>query len=359
MLHAVIMAGGSGTRFWPKSRRSAPKQLLSLFDHESLLQATVARVEPLVAPERIWVITGQDQSEATRRQLPMIPSGNIVGEPGPRDTAPCVGLAAAILQHVDPEALMLVVPADHVIKPASAFQKTIRLAIEIVEREPDALVTLGVRPTRPETGYGYIERGELVETRESIGISRVKLFREKPDKATAEAFLASGQFAWNAGVFLWRAATIRSELSEHRPDIGAAVERIAHAIGSPDESLVIEREYNALPRVPIDKAVLEHARRVYVLEVTYDWSDVGDWRSLAELLPSDLHCNTMQGPVHALDAKRCTVIADDGKLIALLGTEDLVVVQSQGATLVAARDQLDNLKKLVEGLATAGFGKYL
>ena len=355
MLHVVIMAGGSGTRFWPKSRRVRPKQLLSLFGTDSLLQDTVARVLPLASPGRTWVITGADQLEATRAQLPQIPAENIIGEPCPRDTAPCVGLAAALIARIDPDATMIVVPADHVVKPAAAFQKTAKIALELIERDPNLLVTLGVRPTRPETGYGYIERGELLGTREGIGISRVTMFREKPSKEVAEQFVAAGTFAWNAGVFLWRADTILREIREHRPDVGAAIDRIRAALGTADSAKVIAQEYEQLPRVPIDKAVMEKAANVCVLEVTYEWSDVGDWRSLDELLPHDAARNAFQGSVHALETSRCLVIAEDG-VVGVLGVEDLVIVQSGGATLVAHRSRLDKLKPLVESLSEAGFG---
>lgn len=359
MLHAIVMAGGSGTRFWPKSRRSQPKQLLSLFGGDSLLQDTVARVAPLVSPERTWIITGDDQAEATHAQLPQIPRENIVGEPFPRDTAPCVGLAAAIVAHRDPDATMVVVPADHVVRPAAAFQMTVGLALELLAENPDALITFGVRPTRPETGYGYIERGELVATRDGVGISRVKMFREKPERKEAEEFLAAGTFAWNSGVFIWRAQTILREMRTHRPDVGAAIDRIAAALGTPRERAVIAAEYEHLPRVPIDKAVMEKAASVYVLEVVYDWSDVGDWRSLAELKTSDEMGNICEGPVHAHDTRDCVVLSEDGNLITTLGVENLVIVQAGGATLVARREHLDNLKKCVERLGDAGFSEYL
>jgi mannose-1-phosphate guanylyltransferase len=358
MLHAIIMAGGSGTRFWPKSRRSRPKQLLRLFGDATMLQQTVARVAPLVSPERTWVITGADQADATRAQLPDVPRENVVAEPCPRDTAPCVALAAAIVAARDPDATMLVLPADHVIRPDEAFRKTVRVAASLVEEEPAVFVTLGVRPTRPETGYGYIERAEPLGTREGVAIHRVRQFREKPDRPTAERFLGAGTFDWNAGVFVWKARAILDALARHRPAIAAGIGRIAVALGTPEAAEVIAREFPALERIPIDRAVMEpaaEAGNVRVLEVAYDWSDVGDWRSLAELLPKDDAGNAVEGPVHAVDSRDSIIIADDGRLIATLGVEDLVIVQSGGATLVARKDRLDKLKALVEGLGGAGF----
>ncbi len=353
MLHAVIMAGGSGTRFWPKSRRNRPKQLLNLSGEGTMLQQTVSRVESLVPPDRVWVITGSDQAEAVRLQLPEIPPRNVVAEPCPRDTAPCVGLAAAILMKVDPDAIMAVMPADHVIAPAETFQKTLRAAVKIVEDDPTAFVTLGVKPTRPETGYGYIERGESLGEVDGIAVHRVTQFREKPDRPTAERFVNEGRFAWNAGIFIWRASAILDALAVHRPGLAAALGRVSRALGTPEEAATIALEFPRMDRIPIDKAVMEKAQNVRVLEVTYDWSDVGDWRSLAELLPADADGNTRQGPVHAVDTRRSILISDDG-LIATLGVEDVVVIRSGGATLVARRDHLDRLKGLVEGLDEAG-----
>ena len=359
MLHVVVMAGGSGTRFWPKSRRNRPKQLLSLSGEGTMIQQTVARIGDLAPPERVWVVTGADQAEGVRAQLPDVPAGDVVAEPCPRDTAPCVGLAAAMIAKADPDAVMAVMPADHIISPAATFQKTLAAAVAAVEEDPTAFVTLGVKPTRAETGYGYIERGESLGSPGGISLHRVAQFREKPDRATAEKFLADGRFAWNAGLFVWKARAILDAIAEFCPGLSAALGRIAQSLGTADQARTIAHEFPRMERIPIDKAVMEKAPNVRVLEVTYDWSDVGDWRSLAEVLPADERGNTLQGPVRAVDTKGSILIADDGHLIAALGVEDLVVIQSGGATLVAKRDQLDRLKGLVEGLGEAGYGSYL
>jgi mannose-1-phosphate guanylyltransferase len=356
MLHAVVMAGGSGTRFWPKSRRNRPKQLLRLYGDATMLQQTVRRIAPMVPPERTLIITGADHAAAVREQLPELPSENVVAEPCPRDTAPCVGLAATIIARRDPEGTMIVMPADHVIQPVETFLKTVRAALGVIDADPTAFVTFGVRPTRPETGYGYIERGELLGNPEGVALNRVVQFREKPDRATAERFLEAGNFAWNAGIFLWRARTILDALATHRPAIAERLDRISEALGTSVEDEVIAREFPAMERVPIDKAVMEKAGNVRVLEVVYDWNDVGDWRALTALVSPDANGNATQGPVLAVDTRGSIVVADDGHLVATLGVEDLVVVQSAGATLIARKDQLDKLKALVEGLDKAGFG---
>jgi mannose-1-phosphate guanylyltransferase len=359
MLHAVIMAGGSGTRFWPKSRRDRPKQLLRLFGDATMLQQTVARIEPLVPRDRILIVTGADQADATRAQLPDLPAGNVIAEPAPRDTAPCVALAAGIVLRRDSLATMIVMPADHVIEPPEAFRTTVLAAVSVVDQDPGALVTFGIKPTHPETGYGYIERGPLLDTQGGIPVYEVVQFREKPDRPTAEQFLAAGNFAWNAGIFVWRAQTILDELRAHRPNLALALQPILQSLGTPVEAETLTRHFPALERIPIDKAVMERARRVRVLEVPYRWNDVGDWRALASLLEHDSSGNAIQGSVIARDTATSIIISDDGGLIATLGVDDLVIVHSGKATLVARKDQLDKLKALVEGLVEAGYGSYL
>lgn len=353
------MAGGSGTRFWPKSRRNRPKQLLRLHGDRTMIQHTVDRVAPLVPHDRVWVITGADQAEATRAQLPGLPFDHIVGEPSPRDTAACVGLAAALLLADDPDATMLVMPADHVISPTDLFLQTVSAAVEVVDHDPSALVTFGISPTRPETGYGYIERGRPDSPRNGIAVHQVVRFREKPDRPTAEAFLRAGNFVWNAGIFVWKARTILDALRQYRPGVADGIDQIASALGRDDAPQVIETVYPSIERIPIDKAVMELAPNVKVLEVQYDWNDVGDWRALSALIPPDPSGNTLDGPIHAVDTRNCIIVSDDRKLICTLGVEDLVIVQSGDATLVARRDQLDKLKALVEGLGAAGFPEVL
>jgi mannose-1-phosphate guanylyltransferase len=359
MLHAIIMAGGSGTRFWPKSRRDRPKQLLHLAGEATMLQQTVERIEPLVPRDRIIVVTGADQAAATRLQLPDVPAHNVIAEPAPRDTAPCVGLAAGIVAQRDPMGTMIVMPADHVIEPAEAFRATVVAAVAVIDDDPSVLITFGIKPTHAETGYGYIERGALLEERNGIAVYRVVQFREKPDRDTAERFLAAGSFAWNSGIFVWRARTILGEIEAHRPRLAQGLEPIFKSIGTPDEAATLARLFPGLERVPIDKAVMEHASNVRVLEVPYRWNDVGDWRALATLLDHDSTGNAIQGNVVARDTTGSILISDDGGLVATLGVDDLVVVHSGKATLVARKDQLDKLKALVEGLGAAGFGSYL
>lgn len=359
MLFAIIMAGGSGTRFWPKSRRDRPKQLLRLRGDATMLQETVARIAPMVPPDRVLIVTGADQAEAVRGQLPDLPPENVIAEPCPRDTAPCVGLAARIVARRDPDATMIVMPADHVIQPNLSFLNTIKAALAVIEADPSSLVTFGVKPTRPETGYGYIERGEPLQTIDGVAAHRVLQFREKPDRQTAERFLASGTFAWNSGIFLWRAQTILDEIQRHQPQLAESLARVGAAWETPEWTEVLNREFPQMERTPIDRAVMEKAANVKVLEVHYDWNDVGDWRALQALIPPDEAGNTVQGNVLASETTNSIIVSDDDGLIATLGLDDVVIVQSGKATLVARKDQLDKLKALVESLGERGLGAYL
>jgi mannose-1-phosphate guanylyltransferase len=359
MLHAIVMAGGSGTRFWPKSRRNLPKQLLRLYGDATMLQQTVARIAPLVPVERTWIITGADQAEATRAQLPQLNPDHVVGEPCPRDTAPCVGLAAQIIARNDPDGVMIVMPADHVIEPQEKFLQNVRAAVSVIADDPKALITFGIKPTRPETGYGYIKRGRALGSKDGIAVFEVEAFCEKPDRPTAEQFLADGGYLWNAGIFLWRARAILDELAVHQPSLADALERMSESIGTSAETATLAREYPLMTKIPIDKAVMEKSRHVRMLEVVYTWNDVGDWRALTTLQSADSSGNTIQGTVHAVSTRNSIIVADQGTLIATLGVDDLVIVQAAGATLIARKDQLDKLKDLVNELEKTGFGSYL
>lgn len=359
MLHAIIMAGGSGTRFWPKSRRNRPKQLLTLSGKHSLIQQTYQRIQPLVTPSHVRVVTGTDQVASIAEQLPEIPRVNLIAEPAPRDTAACVALAAMCVAHDDPEGVMVVMPADHVIQPIAAFTRTIEAALKVIEEDPLALVTFGIKPTRPETGYGYIEHGEKLGEPGGVPVYGVVQFREKPNRATAEEFLATGRFSWNSGIFVWKARTILDELKQHCPSLFKNMEAIQNGIGTPYFENLLKNIFPTLEKQPIDKAVMEKSAHVRMLEVLFDWNDVGDWRAIETLQGKDDQGNVLQGDVQAVDCTNSTIINEDGQLVAVLGLDDVVVVQSGGVTLVARKGKLDGLKGLVESLPGKGFGHTL
>src|SRR5579871_4113627 len=236
MLHALIMAGGGGTRFWPRSRRTKPKQFITLMGERTLLQMTAERVESQISPENTWIFTAADHREEVIRELPHIPPNQIVGEPAPRDTAPCVALGAALIAARDPEAVMLVMPADHMIEPAQEFRRIVHAAEQLVGEHPDSLVTFGITPTWPSTGYGYIHKGESLPGRQGLSVFRVKQFREKPDEATAQQYTTSGEYFWNAGIFIGRASTFLAEFQRNEAEMYAGVQRIVAAWDSPRQA---------------------------------------------------------------------------------------------------------------------------
>ncbi len=359
MLHAVVMAGGSGTRFWPMSRHQRPKHLLALAGSGTLIQQAVRRISPLVGPERTWVITGASHADEVRRQLPQLPSQSIVAEPCRRDTAPCIALAAAIIAQVDPDATMVVMPADQVIEPEADFRQCVSVAESLVAEDRRRLVTIGVAPDRPATGYGYIHRSEQLARGDSARVFRVQSFREKPARELAEKFLASGEFYWNSGIFVWSARTIRDELRQARPALDAAVERVAAAWSGPDRDEVLAREYAAIEPISIDYAVLERAAHVAVVEATFRWDDVGSWGAIKRLRGSDAAGNTVAGRHCGLDTSASIVLTDDDHVVATIGVHNLVIVQCGNATLVADRDREESVKQLVELMKRSGLETFL
>jgi mannose-1-phosphate guanylyltransferase len=359
MLHATIMAGGGGTRFWPRSRQRRPKQFLTLAGDRSLLQLALDRSEALVPPERTWVITGEAYRAETGRQLPQLPPDRIVGEPCGRDTAPCVGMGAALIARQDPDAVMLVMSADHVIEPVQEFRRAAQVAAQMAEEHPDALITFGIVPTFPSTGYGYIHRGPLAAQRQGISVSRVLGFREKPAADLAERYVVSGEYFWNSGIFVWKAATVLAALGQQRPALHAAVERIADAWGTPRRAEVLRQEYEAMERVSIDYAVMEHAREVLVVQAPYRWDDVGSWLALERMHPQDADGNTVLATHCGLETRGCVIVADPGQLVTTLGVDHLLIVQDGNAILVADRRQEGAVKQLVDLLKKKGLEKYL
>ncbi|HTU91389.1 MAG TPA: mannose-1-phosphate guanylyltransferase [Gemmataceae bacterium] len=359
MLHATILAGGGGTRFWPRSRQQRPKQFLTLGGERTLLQQARDRIEGLLPAERTWVITGQAYQAETGRQLPELSLDRIVGEPCGRDTAPCIGLGAALIARHDPSAVMLVTPADHVIEPVREFERAAHVAARMAEEHPGALITFGIPPTFPSTGYGYIHRGAEAGQRQGVSVFRVQRFEEKPTADRAERFVASGEYFWNSGIFVWQVATVLDELQRQQPQLYDAVRRIADAWDTPRRDEVLRREYESLPKVSIDYAVMEHAREVLVVKAPYRWDDVGSWLALERMNPQDADHNTVLATHCGLKTNHCIIVGDAGKLIATIGVENLVIVQDGDATLIADRRDEGTVKQLVDLLKKKGLEKYL
>ena len=360
MLHAIIMAGGSGTRFWPASRAATPKQLLSLVGGRSMIAHTAARLGDLVPPDRQLVVTNCRLVEAIQQQLPELPARGIVGEPCKRDTAPCIGLAALLVTRVagDADAVMAVMPADHVITPDEAFQAAIRQAAELVEATPGLIVTFGIKPTYAAEIFGYIERGEAIEAT-GAPTFRVGSFREKPQADVAREYVASGSYYWNSGIFVWRASTILDALAERQPKMLAHLTAIADAWGTPNQQTVFKREFAAIEPISVDYAVMEHATNVAVIEAPFEWDDLGGWQSLTRRLGTDDAGNTLVGKTIGFDTTNSIVRTDDNHLIATLGVDNLIVVHTPDATLVASRENEEQIRKLVKELEEREWGEYL
>jgi mannose-1-phosphate guanylyltransferase len=350
-IHAVIMAGGGGTRFWPRSRAARPKQFLALTGSRTLLQVAYDRIEGIAGPAQRWVVTGAGMTDLVREQLPDLLPDRLVPEPMGRDTAACIGLGAALVAQADPEATMVVTPADHVIEPLAVFHKVVHAAAELTREHPDALITFGIPPTYAATGFGYIERGEPLAGRGDTPAFRIAAFKEKPDLATAGHYLATGKYFWNSGIFVWRATTILAELARLHPSLYDAVRRIADAWATPQRTEVFRREYEPLKRISIDYAVMEQCRVGLVLPAPFAWDDVGSWPALERHFPQDEHHNTVQGAEHLnLGGDHCIVIGDGtpGQVIATVGVSELLIVRDGNAVLIARRDNEGGIKKLVE-----------
>jgi mannose-1-phosphate guanylyltransferase len=365
MLHAVIMAGGSGTRFWPESRAARPKQLLRFVGGRTMLQATVERIQGLVPPERTLVVSGAALVGQIAAQLPQLPASALVGEPCRRDTAPCIGLAALLIAQRDPQAIMAVMPSDHVISPDAAFAQAIRLAQYLVEQSPQRLITFGVRPTYPAETFGYIERGEALPPGTlppefgAAAVYRVQRFREKPRADEAAGYVAAGTFYWNAGIFVWKAATILAELESRQPEMTARLRRIAAAAETPAWQQVFAREFEAIQGVSIDYAVMEHAGSVLVIEAPFAWDDLGSWQAMARLAGRDADGNTVMGRHLGLRTTGTIVRGADDHLIVTLGVSDLIVVHTPDATLVANKHDEESIRQLVKLIAERGWQQYL
>lgn len=358
--YAVIMAGGGGTRLWPISRKESPKQLLPLLGKETLFQSTVSRLEKLFPPERILVVTVEEQARVMREQVPSIPKENYLIEPAPRGTASVVALAAAVLRKRDPQAVMAIQTADHHIRNQDLFQYLLRTAFEVAWKE--YLVTLGITPTYPSTGYGYIQQGEALDGDYRYPVYAVRRFTEKPDEATAQVLLRSGDHSWNSGMFVWRVDSILAEIERQMPELFHAVDEIASAWDTPQKDGVIQKLWYDLKPQTIDYGVMEKAERVAVLPAGgLGWSDVGAWDSLFEVLLPDMNGNVSVNSQHLpLDTHNALVYSvDDQRLVVTIGMDDVVVVDAGDVLLVCKTDQSQKVKSVVEHLKRHNQEKYL
>ncbi|NOZ85352.1 MAG: mannose-1-phosphate guanylyltransferase [Deltaproteobacteria bacterium] len=351
-IYCVLMAGGSGTRFWPLSRRKKPKQLQNIASNKSMLRLTVERVLPLSSFDRLLVVTGADQAAEVRKQIPEIPSANLIAEPVPRNTAPCVGLAAIHALKKDPDAVMVVLPADHHIKPVSKFRTAISTAARRAIK--GGLVTVGIRPTRPETGYGYLELKEKPGSGQKPVM--VKRFVEKPDSATAKKYIRGGRHLWNAGIFVFTARKIMDELETHMPRLHTGLMEIADSIGTRLYNSTLEHVFPRLEAQSIDYGVMEKVdqNEIFTVPACFHWSDVGSFAALPEVARKDKAGNVVQGDALLLDTNESVVLARGGRLVAVLGLDDVVVVDAGDSVLVCPVSKAQKVKEAVGVLRKKG-----
>jgi len=326
-----------------------------------MLQMTVDRLGNLAPAERLWILTGVALADAVKKQLPHVAADHIIGEPCKRDTAPCIGLAALLLMRNDPQAAMAVLPADQVIEPAEKFQEAIRAAADLVEKRPERIVTFGIKPNYPATTFGYIERADKGDAppRSDLNVYQVNRFREKPPAEVAKEYVESGRFYWNSGIFVWQAATIVAALEQRQPEMVAELRRIVAAWDRAARDEVFAREFAAIRGISIDYAVMEHAKDVAVIEAPFTWDDVGTWQAVARLAGSKAEGNTVSGRHLGIDTHGSIIRTSEDHLVATVGVDDLIVVHTPDATLVANRHDEESIRKIVKMLEERGWTEYL
>ena len=357
---ALIMAGGVGARFWPRSREKFPKQLLQITGEETLIQNTVARLDGIVEKKYTFIVTNRVQKSPIIKQLPTIPPNNILVEPIGRNTAPCIGLAALFMRRIDPGAVMVVLPADHIIKDIGEFHRLVSTGIQVAS-ETKGLVTIGIQPDRPETGYGYIQvLEEPAEKNPYItsGVYRVKTFAEKPNLPTAERFLESGDFVWNSGMFIWRIDAILEEIELHLPELHHELQKIDAVLGTDKYTPTLKHVYGVLRGISIDYGVMEKARQVYVLKGDIGWSDVGSWDEVSRIAEKDEQGNVILGNVILKEVKN-SIIQSNEKVVGILGVEDLIIINTDDALLICKRGKSQEVKEIVDYLKRKKMNEFL
>lgn len=359
MLHAVIMAGGSGTRFWPASRQVKPKQLLKMGGTRTMLQTTFDRMQGLVSSEHVLVLTNNQLTDAVVAQLPDLPIEHIVGEPFKRDTAPCIGVAASLVQAADADGIMVVMPSDHVIEPRSEFHRAIRAGVKLVEEDPSRIVTFGIRPNYPAESFGYIQRGVPIQGTAGTATFKVDRFREKPDRKTAEEYVEAGTFYWNSGIFLWKARTILEALAKYEPEMFEHIQNIAKDIGTSNFQQNFAEHFEKIKGKSIDFAVMERHENVVVVEAPFTWDDVGSWQAIARLIEPDEQGNAVDGPYLSIDSSNMIIRSESDHLVVTIGMNETIVVHTPDATLVAPKSEEERVREVVKQLAELGHQQYL
>ncbi len=360
-LYALILSGGAGTRLWPLSRKARPKQFLALVGETPLLAATVARLPPLAGIDRTFVVCGPAHAPAVRRILPALPAENLVVEPCARNTAPCVGLAALHVARRDPKGVMLMLPADHHIGRPAAFRDALAAAARVAQG--GVIATIGIRPSRPETGYGYLKVGPRLavkgRTRKGLEPRKVERFVEKPDAPTAERYLADGGYLWNSGIFAFRADVILDEIRGAMPELVPALDRIGAALGTRRAGAVLKKVFPTCPSISIDYGVMEKSDRIAVVPADFGWSDVGSFAALPDVRELDPDGNVKEGDALVFDGRNNVVLALPGRPLAVIGMDDVIVVDAGDAVLVCRRDRAQDVRKAVDALKRRGSEEFL
>lgn len=357
MITAVIMAGGKGERFWPRSRKRLPKQLISLTGEQTMIQETVDRLQGFIGIEDIYIATGEEYASPISHQLPSVPTENIIVEPMGKNTAACIGLAAIHIARKDPEAVMIVLPSDHLIKNKENFLHMLAEASDIA-KQGENIITIGITPTNPETGYGYIEFEDKIDSKYCDSVYKVKRFVEKPDKHTAQKYLESGKYLWNSGMFVWTVSTILKNIRKYMPKLYEALMIIDEAMDREDCARVLYEQYAKLESISVDYGIMEHAENIYVIPGIFGWDDVGSWTSLERIHETDDNGNVIRGNIVHLDTKKCIIEGND-KLIATIGVEDLIIVDTEDATLICSKENAQKVKDLLKELKDKNAEKYL
>ena len=356
-MYCVIMAGGSGTRFWPRSREACSKQYLSLYGKKSLIQSTLARFNGIVPWKDIYIVTKQSQEEMIDKHRLKVPKENIIFEPFAKNTAPCIGLAAIFVQRRDADGVLIVSPADHLVQKKSRFYKTIRACVQLA-KDNDGMITIGIKPNRPSTGYGYIQIDKDLNTIESAKAFSIKTFAEKPNLATAQRFLSSGDFYWNSGMFIFRVSVFMKAVKKHLPELYDGLMEIKKFFDKPNFNEVLQTVYQQIPGISIDYGIMEKIHNVIMVQGDFVWNDLGSWEQVYKLGSKDDSGNVVSGETVLVDVKNSYIHSSKG-MVAVLGLEDIVVVQEGGATLICPRDRAEDVKRVVDRLRMKKIKKYL
>lgn len=356
-LYTLIMAGGSGTRFWPRSKTAKPKQYLNIFGDDSLLQDTINRFSSFTKKEKIYIVSSKTQASVLEEQTPMLPKENLIYEPVGRNTLPCIGLAAMFAEKENAEGIMVVSPSDHLIENIELFKDTVLAAAKIAD-EKNGIVTIGITPTYPATGYGYVQTAENITGTEKIKQFKVERFVEKPNEETASGYLKGGGFYWNSGLFVFKVSVFLDAVKQFAPDLYADLRKIQADFGNASYDQTLDTIYRAVESISVDYGIMEHAKNIYLVEGNFDWNDLGSWESVYLTEKKDENGNAGSGESLFLNTKNSYVYSEKG-IVAVVGMDDVIVVQDGDTTLVCKRENAEDIKKIVDQLKAENKTNYL